>query len=42
MPIRPMGRGLEIQSFRTRVAPSHLAFGPVKGAVLDDLVMRRR
>ena len=39
LPIRPMARGLDIQDYRRRIRPSHLALGPIKGARIDDLVM---
>ena len=39
IPIRPMGRGLQIQSHRKRVRPTRLTFGPLKGAAMDDLTL---
>jgi len=41
LPIRPMARGLGIQDYRQHITPSRLALGPVKGALLDDLLMMR-
>jgi hypothetical protein len=41
VPIAPMGRGLDIRDPRARTSPSMVTFGPMKGAVLDDVVMRR-
>jgi len=41
LPIRPMGRGLEIENYRKRVRPTQLTFGPLKGALLDDLVISK-
>ena len=42
VPIQPMGRGLAIQNHRTRLRPSQLTFGPLKGARLDDLTLAPR
>ncbi|MFW6162522.1 MAG: glycoside hydrolase domain-containing protein [Planctomycetota bacterium] len=39
VPVRPMGRGFDIQSHRTRVKPSRITLGPLDGALLDDLTM---
>jgi hypothetical protein len=41
LPIRPMGRGLEIQNHRKRIRPPRITFGPIKGARMDDLFMSR-
>ena len=42
LPVRPMGRGLDISDCRRRIEPSGISFGPIKGAVIDDLVMMRQ
>ena len=42
VPVHPMSRGLAIQNYRTRLSPSRLTFGPLKGARLDDLTMAPR
>ncbi len=41
MPIQPMGRGLDICDYRLRTQPTWITFGPVKGAIMDDLTMER-
>jgi hypothetical protein len=41
LPIRPMGRGLAIENYRTRIRATRLTFGPLGGALLDDLVMAK-
>lgn len=41
MPIPPAGRGLSIAAGPKRVQPAAITFGPLKGAVVDDLTMSR-
>jgi len=41
VPIRPMGRGLDIRDYRRRIEPGRITFGPIKGAAIDDLTMSR-
>lgn len=41
LPINPMARGLEIADYHSRVTPTSLSIGPVKDAVIDDLIMRK-
>lgn len=36
-----MGHGSEIWDDSLRIRPAEIAFGPIDGAVIDDLVMGR-
>ena len=40
-PFRPLGRGRDIQDYRLRTRAAAITFGPLKGAVMDDLVIGR-
>ena len=40
-PFRPLGRGRDIQDNRLRTRAATITFGPLKGAVMDDLVIGR-
>lgn len=35
--IRPMGRGLRIYGFKSRLRPTQIVFGPLEGGVMDEL-----